>query len=228
MADPSFHSNKSLGAAVLVCFAVCEEARPFARTTLPASVKVLITGIARKNAARAVERELKDFKPELVLTCGFAGGLRPDLSIGTVVYDEDEGAGLGSILQELGAVPARFLCSPHIVVRAEEKRQLRANTGADAVEMESEVIRQICRERQVRSATIRVISDALNDDLPLDFNVLANDDWELQYHKLARALLRSPGRIPALLRLQRHTRQAAQNLGHALRQLLLWKGALTG
>jgi adenosylhomocysteine nucleosidase len=155
-----------------------------------------------------------------VLTCGFAGGLRPGLPVGTVVYSEDPAAGVGPILSGLGAVPVGFHCLPRVVTTAREKRQLRVATGADVVEMESEAVRQLCRERNVRSATVRVISDAAEEDLPLDFNALMNDRYQMQYHKFAWALLRAPGRIPEVLRLQQHTRAAALKLGSTLHELL--------
>ena len=65
------------------------------------------------------------------------------------------------------------------------------------VEMESEAFEEICRERLLRLATVRVISDAARDDLPLDFNQLSRPDWSLDYGKLAWSVARSPGKIPA-------------------------------
>ena len=99
---------------------------------------------------------------------------------------------------------------------AEEKRALRASTGADAVEMESGVIRVICRERGILSATVRVISDAANEDLPFDFNRLMDANQNLSYGKLALASVKSPGKIGALLKLQKRTRLAAEKLAEVL------------
>ena len=217
--------HPSRGRLTLVCFAVREESKFFSKPDQiegqgQDQVQVLVTGIGRKNAARALEHALAKASPELVLTCGFAGGLRSGLPVGTVVYSEDEGTGLASVLSDLGAVPVCFHCSSRIATTALEKQQLRETTGADVVEMESAVIRQFCRERKLPSATIRVISDAADEDLPLDFNLLMTAQGDLQYHKLAWALLRSPGKIPDLLRLHRQTLEAAQNLGRTLQELV--------
>jgi nucleoside phosphorylase len=202
--------------ATLVCFAVPQEAKFFAARGRP----TLITGIGRGNAERAISSALRNKRPGLVLSCGFAGGLHPAWPCGTVMFSVDEEAGLGTALQQVGARPARFHCAERVAITAAEKRALRAATGADAVEMESEVIRALCRRQQILSATIRVISDAAHEDLPLDFNALMTAEQKLSYGKLAWALVKSPGKIPALLRLQHQTEQAARNLAGTLAQII--------
>jgi adenosylhomocysteine nucleosidase len=206
---------------ILVCFAVREEAQFF---RVPAeegeSIRVVVTGMGAGNAAPAVERALRARRQDLVLTCGFAGGLRPGLAAGTVVFAEDGAAGLGGTLSRLGALPGRFHCSSRIACTAREKEQLYRETGADAVEMESEAVRQLCRARNVPSATIRVVSDPAEEDLPLNFNALMNERCELQYGKLACAVLREPGSIARLIRFGGQTRRAALKLAQTLQDLL--------
>src|SRR5262249_927850 len=158
-------SGERQDGGALVCFAVKAEARffkPAPQWRTPA--RVTITGIGKKNAARAVQRVVEQVPPALVLTCGFAGGLNPDWPRGTIVFSVDDGLNLTSILLQLGAKPGRFHCSARVALTAEEKQQLREATSADAVDMESEVIRQLCRERGIPSATIRAISDAADED----------------------------------------------------------------
>jgi adenosylhomocysteine nucleosidase len=122
-------------------------------------------------------------------------------------------------LSEFGCISGTFHCSKRVAVTAEEKRELWKTTGADAVEMESSVIRTICREFRVPSATIRVISDTAQQDLPLDFNALMTSDDKINYARLAWAVLTSPGKIPQLIDFQRQTIVAAQSLANVLMQL---------
>ena len=229
-------------ASPLLTFAVKEESRPFQKLIGSRSdLQVLLTGIGKRNAERAIRGALGEPLPKLVLTCGFAGGLNPELTTGTVVFSTDDSSRrrgneadyplniqapppyvggyescLSAVLLAAGAQPANFHCAEKVVATAEEKRAIRQSMGADAVEMESGVIRAICREHNIPSATVRVISDAANEDLPFDFNRLMDANQNLSYGKLALASVKSPGKISALLKLQKHTRLAAEKLAEVL------------
>jgi adenosylhomocysteine nucleosidase len=217
-AERGTRSAESNPATVLVCFAVRDEAKHF-QPPPGASCQVLVSGIGKCNAERALIDALTTFSPQLVLTCGYAGGLDSRLPRGAVVFDADDEK-IASRLRGAGAVPAKFFCAEHIAVTAADKLALRNQTGADAVEMESGVIRELCRLRGVPAATIRVISDDANADLPLDFNRLAGADGNIRYAKLAGALLKSPGLVPKLMRFQRELDECSHKLAAALHGLL--------
>ena len=212
--------------AALVCFALNAEAAPFRKiAAAKAGVAVLVVGIGRQNAERSLRAALARNAPELVLTCGFAGGLAPGLKAGTVVFEIGAAplpaaAGWQARLLAAGAQPAKFFCADRIATTAAEKTKLRAETGADAVEMESAAIQAVCRERGLPCLTVRVISDAADEDLPLDFNALARPDKSLHAGKLALAIARAPGRIGALTALGRTTALAAKQLAAVLDRVL--------
>jgi len=196
----------------LICFALKEEAAPFRKIAGgKPGVEILVTGVGRKNARSAIEKSLAERKPARVLTCGLAGGLADDLKIGDIRI-ETEDAALREKLAAAGAKPAKFFCAERVAVTAEEKRLLRGATGAEVVEMESAEIQAVCREQQIPCATVRVVSDLVNEDLPLDFNALAGPDMSLDYGKLAWALAKSPGKIGALRSLQKQVEFAAEKL----------------
>jgi adenosylhomocysteine nucleosidase len=228
---------------LLICFALKEEAAPFrkmAAGTVAAApaASILITGIGSRNAEKSAREFLAANSPELVLTCGFAGGLNPDLKPGDVVFETANaplapslsppggervsvrtGEGLFSRLSAAGAKPAKFFCADRIATTVAEKKKLRAETGADAVELESGAIHAICRERGIPCATVRVISDTASEDLPLNFNALSKPDMNLDYGKLAWAVVKSPGKIGALLKLQKQTQFAAERLAEVLSKI---------
>jgi adenosylhomocysteine nucleosidase len=200
-----------------VCFAVKEEAGAFQRLAGERSnVKVILTGMGRRNAERAMRAALAEERPELVLSCGFAGGLRPDWGTGSVVFTAEADTGLEPALLAAGAKPARFHCADRVAATAAEKRALHETTGADAVEMESEIISALCREHGISCATVRVILDEAGANLPLDFNRLLTNEQKMNYGRLAVALAKSPGKIRALAGLQRQAQAAAVKLAEVV------------
>jgi nucleoside phosphorylase len=206
--------------AILVCFAVKEESRPFERLAgARPSVRVLLTGMGRDNASKAIHMALARERPGLVLSCGLAGGLNPELATGAVLFGAEKGSGLESALVSAGAREGRFHCADQVATTVEQKQVLWQTTGADAVEMESQAIRGICQEQGIPIATVRVILDTARENLPLDFNRLMTPERHLDWRKLTLAILNSPGKISALLRLQRQTRAAAQRLAEVLVRL---------
>ena len=204
----------------LVCFALKEEAGAFRkRVTEVRGVSILVTGMGKDNTRRTLLEQLAHVSPAFVLTCGFAGGLDPALISGEVIFTTPDSM-LSAKLNAAGAKPAKFHCASRIATTVAEKAELRRTTGADAVEMESEAVHQVCRERGIPCATVRVISDGANEDLPLDFNQLSKPDLSLDFGKLICAVAKSPGKIPALLRLQKKCNAAAVNLAVVLMKIV--------
>src|SRR5438445_4054410 len=96
---------------ILVCFAVKEEARFFRpQTGSQEQVETLLTGIGRHNAEKSIRTLLGQQKPRLVLSCGFAGGLRPDLAAGSVLFSVEAETGLEALLMAAGARRGRLNC----------------------------------------------------------------------------------------------------------------------
>ncbi len=205
---------------VLVCFAMKEEKTAFQKITESnAGISILVTGIGQKNTETSVKDFLANKIPAQVLSCGFAGALASDLAIGDVVFETDD-ARLREALTRAGARAVKFYCADRIATTAQEKKELRRSTNADAVEMESAAIHKICRERGLPCATVRVISDTVDEDLPLDFNQLGKPDRSMDYGKLAWAIAKSPGKIGALRRLQKQTRFAGEQLAGVLAKVI--------
>lgn len=198
------------------------EAAPFRRRVKGLrNLGILITGIGPNNARRFIAAYLEGKNsPRLLLSCGYAGGLSPRFAVGDLLFDAEPDFELAEKLLVLGARPARFFCSERMLILAEEKKRAFLAQGADAVEMESGVLREACRKAKIPSATIRVVSDRADEDLPLDFNRLSKADSSVNPAKVAAAALRKPRSLPKLMKLHRQSKRAAAILGEALFSLL--------
>ena len=203
--------------SILVTFAVKEEMKFFPGGP---GIRRYITGMGRDNAEHAIADALARIRPRVVLTCGFAGGLNPILKSNEIVFSAEEGTTLHDTLSKAGATPVSFFCARRVAITAEEKQRLWRGMGADAVEMESESIREFCRERDIPAATLRVISDTALEDLPLDFNTLLSPAHKIHYGKLTWALVRAPFKLAELLAFQQKTVDAAKSLGNFLTKVL--------
>ncbi len=206
-------------AKILVLFAVRDEAKHFQPPG--ANCATVISGIGQANAERALLKSIEGGSPRLVLTCGYAGGLNPQLKHGEVLFEADAHCEFAGTLAKLGAVPGKFHCAERIITTVAEKAALWKLTGADAVEMESGVIRALCRQRGIPSATIRIISDDAGQDLPMDFNKISGADGNVSYLKLAGALMKSPSLVPRLMKFQRGLDGCSRRLAVVLGDLLV-------
>jgi nucleoside phosphorylase len=203
--------------STLVCFAVKEEAAPFKQLAGgQPGLEILVTGMGRRNAEKAVNDAFAKSLPKRVITAGFAGGLVPDLAKSTVVFCADAELGLEPFLVAASARPVRFHCADRVLTTAAQKRALHESTGAEAVEMESGFIQSLCRKHRVPVAIVRVILDTVSEDLALDFNQLMTADQRIDAAKLAWVLLKSPSKIPQLMGLQKQSAAAARLLGNVL------------
>lgn len=207
---------------ILVCFAVAEEARPFRkRLGAGAGARVLVTGMGARRANAAIRRALAETRPRLVITSGFAGGLNPALERGAVLFEADAAFPVSpDALRSAGARPGQFHCAARVAATVADKQALRRETGADAVEMESAILRTACREANIPSATIRVISDAADENLPLDFNQFMTPGGGMNYARLALAVIKSPSKIGELREFQQRVARAAETLAETLARLI--------
>ncbi|MFM2081587.1 MAG: Phosphorylase superfamily, partial [Verrucomicrobiota bacterium] len=134
---------------ILVCFAVKEEAAVFRKTPAAARVDILLTGMGQANAAQSLRTALAANRPSLVITSGCAGGLNPQLVTGDVLFSAASSqlptpnSQLLALLLAAGAREGTFHSADRVATTAEEKWALWQKTNADAVEMESQIIREI-------------------------------------------------------------------------------------
>lgn len=201
---------------VLVCFALRQEAAAFKRfVRANPAVTALVTGMGLVNAGRAVQQVVQGRHFDEVFSCGFAGGLNPRLAPGTVLFHTADPA-LAERLQKAGAIPARFALVDKLLVTAAAKAQCYSATGADAAQFESEAVQAICRQRNIPFAVVRVVLDAANENLPIDFNKFISAGGGFQYGKFFGAIACAPGKIRLLIQLMKRCRFASTKLAVVL------------
>jgi adenosylhomocysteine nucleosidase len=189
-----------------------------------AEVRVLLTGIGRN----ACEETMKQYelaghgRPDLAISSGLAGALKENIKPSDVVaarrirtLRNDANADADSFLLDRavqsGAVPIQTLITAERIVQTSgEKRQL-AFSG-EAVDMESAFVMSKWIHEGVPCLTIRAISDAADEDLPIDFDRCLTPQGAVKPMNLVNAIVKRPGALASLLQFGRQSNQAAQGL----------------
>jgi adenosylhomocysteine nucleosidase len=181
-----------------VLFALEREAAPFRRSIRGrADVAVRVSGVGRAAARAAALRLIDEVRPDRVFAAGFCGALDPGLKAGDIV------------------VSPRIVTVDRIVGTPGEKAELRAATGADAVDMESAAVEQVCRERGIEFVAVRAVSDTAESGLSPELVTLLSGG-AVSVPRALLALIRRPSLLPEFLRLGKDTSFAARSLADAL------------
>jgi adenosylhomocysteine nucleosidase len=174
-------------------------------------------------ARHAIRAAVDRFRPDAIVSTGLCGALAPELKIGSIlaankIIEADRDV---SYAAQTPACHREFatgvvISMDRVACTVSEKRSLRSR-GADVVEMEAAAVASYARDKDLSFFCIRAVSDTADDELPLDFNRMRGADGRFSRLRIITAALWRPiERIPALMRLDRDTRAAAESLGEFL------------
>jgi adenosylhomocysteine nucleosidase len=202
------------------------------------TVLVLETGMGAAATDRALEWLLGapllgkvPYRPRVVVSAGFCGGLRSDLTVGDVVLAtevvDDRGGkwptpwpgDLPPGRWEPALHRGRMLTVPAVVAAPREKRRLQETHDAVAVDMETAAAARWCQREGIPFGCVRAVSDAAEDGLSPGL-AAALAGGRVSALRLAAGLVRSPSMVRELWRLARHTARAGERLAAALGELL--------
>jgi nucleoside phosphorylase len=192
-------------------------------------VDVLLTGIGWSAASAAsMVDELQNRRPDICISSGLAGALKPEYHRGDVlvaarVLRSDTTQSLGtSVALVTAAVKSGATCVKSFVTNGgiigEARSKQAMSSIGDAVEMESFHVLSSVNAARIPSVAIRAISDTVEQDMPLDFSKVVDRAGHVRWAKMARELGRHPGRIPSLIQFGREGRHAAEKLADFLDQ----------
>jgi adenosylhomocysteine nucleosidase len=199
-------------------------------------VALLALGVGKECARIAAEMTIKCYRPDLVISAGFGGGLQEnvrngDIVIGTEVLDlcVDDGKDVqwrsvyplachDELTNANGAFQVhrgRILTADEMVLRAKKKKRLGEATGALTVDMETSSVAAVCAAHNTDMLGVRCITDNDHENLPREFN-----DFfivgQLQPSRILSASVRRPRLLADLARLGYRANGAGKNLARYL------------
>ena len=152
---------------------------------------------------------------DLVVSTGLCGALDPILGIGDIFAASAVNGQAAELPRSRVAYRSGPLVSMDRVVQtAEEKRRLRAETGAMAVEMEAAAVREYAGRRGVPFYCVRAVSDVADEDFRVDLNAARDDSGRFSIPRVLFQVARRPLVLaPELWRLRRNAGVATRALG---------------
>ncbi|MHB1033759.1 MAG: phosphorylase family protein [Pirellulales bacterium] len=196
-------------------------------------VVVVESGPGCPAAARATEALVAGHRPAWVVSAGFAGGLTADLRRGDILLADgvvhtagqrlsiDLKVDPASLAQSPGLHVGRLLTTDRIIRHPEEKRSLGQAHEALAVDMETWAVAEICRREKVRFLAVRVINDAVDDELPRDVDrLLAQKTPARRLGAAAAVVLRRPSSLKDMYSLRENAILASERLAKFLESMM--------
>lgn len=205
-------------------------------TTASCDLVAVRTGVGHARAAAGARLLVQRFSPHALVSFGFAGGLLPGLTQGTLVIgdrvvSEDPA---GPLYEANHALVEQILCAARAerlpvwqgaVVAAKRlvpdslsKAALARKSGGSAVDMETSGIVEVAREAGLEWVAVRAIVDTLDDLLPVECLAALRADGRVGAGQLVRGIWRSPSMIRNLLWLAYRTAIARRHLSCVLQR----------
>ncbi len=200
-------------------------------------VALVVSGMGEGRAYAAARLAIAALRPSAYVSAGFSGALKEGIRAGELVIGEStislaragdveyrcDAPLLKAALDSCGDCASGGLVTmPRTLVTAEEKRKAALSpspsTGPIAADMESAGAARAAHEAGVPFIAIRAITDAFDEDMPVDFNRFI-EDGRLCYPRFIMHVIAHPGALPGLIRLGRNSRLAARNLGEVVSRL---------
>ena len=179
------------------------------------NIVVVETGMGRIAAARAAIDAIAIHKPSWVISAGYAGALVDGLPRGYLLMADTvcdvQGTELAvgfkidrkALKQHKKLRVGRLVTIDEVVRTEKAKRALGDQCNALACDMETAVIAEVCRHEKVRFLSVRVISDAVDDELPREIErLMQQKTLTRQLGAAAGAIFRRPSAIKDLWKLR--------------------------
>ncbi len=186
------------------------------------SLAIFHTGVGRKSCETKIDDFLRAEQPRCLISSGFAGAAREDFQVGDLIVAENLSdrellSEAQRILADRNVRTAKLFTSATIVGSIDARNEIARTNGADAVDMETEVIAQACSVRGIPMFSLRVISDSLREPFPVPPSILFDIERQrTNAAKLSLYLIKHPGALFDLFRFARQITQARKILTNAI------------
>lgn len=192
-------------------------------------VLIAESGVGRQAARETTQSVIELHNPTWVISAGFAGALREDLRQGHILLADEvidvNGTRLTigltvdkeSAAQSRGLHIGRLLTVDQLIRTSREKVQLGQQHSALACDMETQAVAAACQQAKTRFMSVRVISDAVDDELPQEIERLLDQQTiAAKLGAAAGAIFKRPSSVKDMWKLKEDAIKASDRLARFL------------
>jgi nucleoside phosphorylase len=188
------------------------------------SIEVLHTGVGENICRERIPTFLENQQFDFLISAGFAGSLTEELQVNDLLLAKNFSTVDLKHAQSLPNVSihaADMLTVPALIDSSEERERMARESGAAAVDMETESIARACAAHGIPLLALRVITDTPRETFPAPPKVLFDIERQRTHAlKLATFFLAHPKRIPRLIAFARRIARARKTLAEALVEVI--------
>ena len=187
------------------------------------SIEVIHTGVGENICRQRIGKFLENQQFDSLISAGFAGSLNHELQINDLLLAKNFSTVdlKHASLSNVSIYAANMLTVPALIDSSEEREKIARESGASAVDMETEFIAVACAARHIPLLALRVITDAPTQPFPAPPRVL----FDIQRQRtpivaLAGFFLTHPRRVPGLIQFAKRIARARKLLSNALLRIV--------
>jgi len=185
------------------------------------SIKVIHTGVGENVCRERIGKFLENEQFDFLISAGFAGSLNHELQVNDLVVAKNFSTAnlkrLQSSLSSLSIQSANMLTVSALIDSSDERERIARESGASAVDMETEFIARACAAHGIPLLALRAITDTPTQPFPAPPSILF-DIQQQRTHitSLAKFFLAHPTRMPSLVQFAKRMARARTILTNAL------------
>jgi nucleoside phosphorylase len=189
------------------------------------SIEVIHTGVGEDICTERIGRFLENQQFDFLISAGFAGSLNHELQVNDLLVAKNfmtlDLKHAQSSLSNVSIRAANMLTVPALIDSGEERERIARESGASAIDMETEFIARACADHGIPLLSLRVITDTPTQPFPAPPSVLFDiQQQRTRIAMLAKFFFAHPRRLPGLVQFARRIARARTILAYALVQVV--------
>src|SRR6184192_1283017 len=187
------------------------------------SIEVIHTGVGENICRERIGKFLENQQFDFLISAGFAGSLNHELQVNDLLVAKNFSTVdlKHASLSNVSIYAANMLTVPALIDSGEEREKIARESGASAVDMETEFIARACAMHGIPLLSLRVISDTPRERFPGPSKILFDIERQRTHvQKLATFFLAHPKQIPCLIAFIRRIARARKTLADALVEVI--------